>query len=140
MRRDLSCACPPTDVENVGLELTVAVCEGDTLQSASDRYFAPEQMDVLCDSCGVGHAGTRHWTITALPPVLIIQLLRYMTTSAVAVGESLCTDSWMLGAARRLQLSAVVCHHGGGSTILRHSSNFRWAAQSCPELSSRIVL
>eukprot|EP00961_Rhodomonas_salina_P165572 2230800-Rhodomonas_salina.2 len=101
-----SCACPPTNVVDVGLELTVTVCEGDTLQTACDRYFVPEPTDVQCDCCGVGHAGTSHWTlaITALPPVLIIQLSRYMTASVVAVGESLCTNSWMQGTARQLQL------------------------------------
>eukprot|EP00961_Rhodomonas_salina_P050263 675000-Rhodomonas_salina.1 len=97
----------------MGFELTIAVQDGDTLQTACDRHFAPEPVDGSCTLCGAGHIGTRHLTVAVLLPVLTIQLRRYMTDSVVNVCESLCTDTWLPAGAQRLHLSAVVCHQGG---------------------------
>eukprot|EP00961_Rhodomonas_salina_P300579 3939910-Rhodomonas_salina.1 len=126
---DRSCKCPSSTVEDVGLELTVAVSEGDSLQTACDQHFAPEQMDARCTCCGIGHLGTRQLSVVDLPPVLIIQLRRYMTSSAVLVEETLSTDNWMPAGASRLHLSAVVCHQGGMHGPARHYTAVCWVAE-----------
>ncbi|KAJ1445669.1 hypothetical protein M885DRAFT_453343, partial [Pelagophyceae sp. CCMP2097] len=105
-------------------ELEVAVAGNKSVQACCDAHFVPEVLQgdnqYLCEKCGHKVDATRQLAISRAPPVLSVQLLRYVydraTQDKKKLRDGIVTDATLKvyedGEAVDYDLVAVVLHKG----------------------------
>lgn len=78
-------------MNDTGNAVMITAQQGDSFTQAWDWYFTYENLELWCS---IGHGGVDgigccQWTLTQIPPVLVLNMLRFMSSGAVTTPDTL---------------------------------------------------